>query len=76
MCCVAKAASPGGSLLFKRCCKLTKNMRTVQMLLGHSNLESTVPYLGIEDDVVLEISEQTKIYQVPYGCRRPRVAAI
>ena len=39
----------------------TKNLRVVQLLLGHSKLESTVRYLGIEVDDALEISEQTEI---------------
>jgi site-specific recombinase XerD len=39
----------------------TKNLRAVQLLLGHSKLESTVRYLGIEADDALEISEQTEI---------------
>ena len=33
----------------------------LQLLLGHSKLESTVRYLGIEVDDALEISEQTEI---------------
>ena len=41
--------------------KKTKNLRAVQLLLGHSKLESTVRYLGIEVDDALEISEQTEI---------------
>jgi site-specific recombinase XerD len=41
--------------------KLTKNFRAIQLLLGHSKLESTVRYLGIEVDDALEISEQTDI---------------
>jgi integrase len=41
--------------------KHTKNLRAVQLLLGHSKLESTVRYLGIEVDNALEISEQTEI---------------
>ena len=41
--------------------KRTKNLRAVQLLLGHSKLESTVRYLGIEVDDALEISEQTEI---------------
>ena len=45
------------TLIYKR----TKNLRAVQLLLGHSKLESTVRYLGIEVDDVLEISEQTEI---------------
>jgi len=39
----------------------TKNLRAVQLLLGHTKLESTVRYLGIEVDDALEISEQTEI---------------
>lgn len=41
--------------------KKTKNLRAVQILLGHSKLESTVRYLGIEVDDALEISEQIEI---------------
>ena len=39
----------------------TKNLRAVQLLLGHSRLGSTVRYLGIGVDDALEISEQTQI---------------
>jgi integrase len=45
------------TLIYKR----TRNLRAVQLLLGHSKLESTVRYLGIEVDDALEISEQTEI---------------
>ena len=38
----------------------TKNLRAVQLLLGHTRLESTVRYLGIEVDDPLEIAEQTE----------------
>ncbi|TCS40204.1 tyrosine-type recombinase/integrase [Reinekea marinisedimentorum] len=41
--------------------KKTKNIRAVQLLLGHSNLESTVRYLGIETDDALEMAEQLEI---------------
>ena len=40
---------------------VTKNLRAVQLLLGHTKLESTVRYLGIEVDDALEILEQTEI---------------
>lgn len=45
------------TLIYKR----TKNLRAVQLLLGHFKLESTVRYLGIEGDGALEISEQTEL---------------
>jgi site-specific recombinase XerC len=38
-----------------------KNLRAVQLLLGHTKLESTVRYLGIDVDDALEISEQIEI---------------
>ena len=38
-----------------------KNIRAVQLLLGHSKLESTVRYLGTEVEDALEFSEQTEI---------------
>ncbi len=39
----------------------TKNLRAVQILLGHTKLESTVRYLGVEVDDALEISEQIEV---------------
>ena len=45
------------SLIYRR----TKNLRAVQLLLGHTRVESTVRYLGIEVDDALEIAEQTDI---------------
>jgi site-specific recombinase XerC len=39
----------------------TKNLRAVQLLLGHTKLESTVRYFGIEVDDALEISEQIEV---------------
>ena len=36
----------------------TGKLRAVQVLLGHSKLESTVRYLGVEVDDALAISEQ------------------
>jgi integrase len=43
------------TLIYRR----TRNLRAVQLLLGHAKLESTVRYLGIEVDDALEIAEQT-----------------
>jgi hypothetical protein len=34
----------------------------VQLLLGHSKLESTARYLGIELDDALEMAERTEVY--------------
>lgn len=39
----------------------TKNLRAVQLLLGHTWLESTVRYLGIEVEDALDIAEQIEI---------------
>ena len=45
------------ALIYRR----TKNLRAVQLLLGHTKLESTVRYLGIDVDDALELSEQTEV---------------
>jgi integrase len=45
------------SMIYKK----TKNLRAVQILLGHTKLESTVRYLGIEVDDALEIAEQLDV---------------
>ena len=45
------------SLIYRR----TKNLRAVQLLRGHTKLESTVRYLGIEVDDALEMAEQTEV---------------
>ena len=39
----------------------TKNIRAIQLLLGHTKLESTVRYLGFEVDDALEMAEQTEV---------------
>ena len=45
------------TLIYRR----TKDIRAVQLLLGHSKVDSTVRYLGIEIDDALEMSEQTDV---------------
>jgi integrase len=42
------------TLIYRR----TGNLRAVQLLLGHTKIESTVRYLGIEVDDALAIAEQ------------------
>ena len=45
------------SLIYRR----TNSIRAVQLLLGHTKLESTVRYLCIEVEDALELSEPTEI---------------
>ncbi len=45
------------SLIYRR----TKNLRAVQILLGHTKMESTIRYLGIEVEDALEMAEQTEV---------------
>ena len=45
------------TLVYRR----TKNLRAVQLLLGHAKLDSTVRYLGIEIDDALEMSERIDV---------------
>src|SRR5499427_663949 len=45
------------TLIYRR----TNNLRAVQLLLGHTKLESTVRYLGIEVDDALQLAEQTEV---------------
>ncbi len=45
------------TLIYQR----TKNLRAVQLLLGHTKLESTVRYLGIEMEDALDIAENTEV---------------
>jgi len=45
------------ALIYRR----TGNLRAVLLLLGHTKLESTVRYLGIEVDDALVLAEQTDI---------------
>ena len=45
------------TLIYRR----TGNLRAVQLLLGHTKIESTVRYLGIEVDDTLAIAEQIDV---------------
>ena len=45
------------TLIYRR----TGNLRAVQLLLGHTKIESTVKYLGIEVDDALAIAEQVEV---------------
>ncbi|WP_017668174.1 tyrosine-type recombinase/integrase [Sandarakinorhabdus sp. AAP62] len=41
--------------------KATGNLRAVQILLGHTKMETTVRYLGVDIDDALTLSERTEI---------------
>lgn len=41
--------------------KATGNLRSVQVLLGHSNIENTVRYMGVDIDDALPLAERTEI---------------
>jgi len=45
------------ALIYRR----TGNLRAVQLLLGHTKIESTIRYLGIEVDDALAIAEQVDV---------------
>ena len=49
--------------------KKTGNRRVIQPLLGHTKLESTVRYLGVEVDDALSIWEQVESFET--YCRGP-----
>lgn len=41
--------------------KATGNLRAVQILLGHANIESTVRYLGVDVEDALTLAEGTEL---------------
>jgi site-specific recombinase XerC len=53
----ALAGRTKATLIYRR----TGNLRAVQLLLGHTKIESTVRYLGIEVDDALAIAEQVDV---------------
>ena len=58
------------SLIYRR----TRNLKAVQLPLGHTRLESTVRYLGIDVDDALEIAQQMDVWPIglPLGLERSR----
>lgn len=45
------------SIIYQR----TRNIRAVQILLGHTKLENTIRYLGVDEDDALDLAERTNI---------------
>ena len=41
--------------------KATGNLRAIQILLGHTKIENTVKYLGVDIEDALELAEHTEI---------------
>lgn len=45
------------AIIYKR----TGNLRAVQILLGHTKIETTVRYLGVEEEDALALAESTEV---------------
>ncbi|MDQ0323633.1 site-specific recombinase XerC [Pararhizobium capsulatum DSM 1112] len=41
--------------------KATGNLRAIQILLGHTRIESTVEFLGVDIEDALELADHTEI---------------
>lgn len=52
----------------------THNLRAIQLLLGHTKLESMVRYFGIDVDDALEIAKQTEICELGGRSLRPSLS--
>lgn len=42
-------------------CKATGNLRAVQIMLGHTKIENTVRYLGVDVEDALLLAERTEV---------------
>jgi len=56
--------------------KQTGNLRAVQILLGHTKIESTVRYLGVDIEDALALAESTEVRAFPNSSAMCRVAPI
>ncbi|MBZ9655804.1 TetR family transcriptional regulator [Phyllobacterium lublinensis] len=55
--------------------KATGNLRAIQILLGHTKIENTVKYIGVDIEDALELAEHTEIRAraaLPMVCASPR----